>query len=262
MCLTEQQANHVYVKVEEGGIINVDTLQKDLRQELDKEDDNLYKKVVLNKVYREANKTSKIEDWSIFTDQIKYIQHDERTKHRFDLKTVDYQQNSYLYCQLKEEKGSSLDIDFGINSESLKMKYLDLYEDIYVDMVYTNRFDENLDLSTTYLGQMKMNRDTKFKAKKKFPITGQGFTSGKLLGRTDCQILLDTGMTKSYMSKSFCTKCKCLHVLPKFSSHTHRIQVGNGQYVGVLFVIPLIIDIHGHRFEIYTLVSEIEIHVM
>ena len=36
-----------------------------------------------------------------------------------------------------------------------------------------------------------------------------------------------------------------------------RIQVGNGQYVSVLFVIPVIIDIHGHRFEIFTLVSEI-----
>ena len=31
----------------------------------------------------------------------------------------------------------------------------------------------------------------------------------------------------------------------------------NGQYVHVLFVIPVIIDIHGHRFEIFTFVSEI-----
>ena len=29
------------------------------------------------------------------------------------------------------------------------------------------------------------------------------------------------------------------------------------KYVSVLFVIPVIIDIHGHRFEIFTLVSEI-----
>ena len=36
-----------------------------------------------------------------------------------------------------------------------------------------------------------------------------------------------------------------------------RIQVGNGQYVSVLFVTPVIIDIHGHRFEILTLVSKI-----
>ena len=37
--------------------------------------------------------------------------------------------------------------------------------------------------------------------------------------------------------------------------------MGNGQYIGVLFVIPVIIDIHGHRFEIYTLVSEIQENV-
>ena len=105
-----------------------------------------------------------------------------------------------------------------------------------------------------------MTRD-KNQSRRKFPITGQGFTLGKFLDGTGCQILLDTGTTKSYMSKSFHLKCKCLHVLPKFTSHTHRIQVGNGQYVGVLFVIPVIIDIHGHRFEINTLVSEIHENV-
>ena len=40
-----------------------------------------------------------------------------------------------------------------------------------------------------------------------------------------------------------------------------RIQVGNGQFVSVLFIIPVILDIHGHRFEIYTLVSEIHENV-
>ena len=44
-------------------------------------------------------------------------------------------------------------------------------------------------------------------------------------------------------------------------SNTQRIQVGNGHYVSVLFVIPITIDIHGHRFEIYTLVSEIHENV-
>ena len=128
-------------------------------------------------------------------------------------------------------------------------------------MVYTNRFDENSDLCTTYLGQTKMTRETKIKEEESFPITGCGFTSGKLLDGTGCQILLDTGATKSYMSKSFYLKCTCLHALPKFVSHTQRIQVGNGLYVGVLFVIPVIIDIHRHRFEIYTLVFEIHENV-
>ena len=36
-----------------------------------------------------------------------------------------------------------------------------------------------------------------------------------------------------------------------------RIQVGCGQYISVSFIISMVIDIHGHRFEILTLVSEI-----
>ena len=48
-----------------------------------------------------------------------------------------------------------------------------------------------------------MTRDKKIKAEEKFPITGQGFASGKLLNSTECQILLDTGTTNSYMSKSY-----------------------------------------------------------
>ena len=128
-------------------------------------------------------------------------------------------------------------------------------------MVYANKFNENSDLSMMYLGQIWMKRDTKIKAEERFPITGQGFASGKLLDGMQCQILLDTGATKSYMSKSYYLQCKTLHALPKFSSNTQRIQVGNGQYVSVLFVIPVIVDIHGHRFEIFTWVSEIHDNV-
>ena len=138
---------------------------------------------------------------------------------------------------MKGERNGSIGIDCGINPETLRTNYLDLYEDVHAEMIYTNRFDENSDLSTTYLGQTKMTRHTNIKAEEKFPITGQGFTSGKLLDGTDCQILLDTGATKSYMLKSYYLRYKCLHALPKFASNTQRIQVGNGQYVGVLFVI-------------------------
>ena len=55
--------------------------------------------------------------------------------------------------------------------------------------------------------------------------------------------------------------CKSLHSLQKFASETLRIQVGNGQFVRVLFIISVIIDTHRHRFEIYTLVSEIHENV-
>ena len=63
------------------------------------------------------------------------------------------------------------------------------------------------------------------------------------------------------MSESYYMQCKSLHAMPKFTSSTRRIQVGNGQYVGVLFVMPVIITIQDHRFEIFTLVSEINENV-
>ena len=62
------------------------------------------------------------------------------------------------------------------------------------------------------------------------------------------------------MSKSHYLHCKSLYLLPKFASQTQRIQVAIGQYVGVLFITLIIIDIHGHRFEIY-MVSEIQENV-
>ena len=106
-----------------------------------------------------------------------------------------------------------------------------------------------------------MTRDMEVKAEENFPITVQGYTKGKLLDGTECDILVDTGTSKSYMSKSYFMRCKSLHSLPKFTSTTTRIQVGNGQYVGVLFVIPVIMTIQNHRFEIFTLVSEIHENV-
>ena len=62
MCLSEKQANYVYKKVEEGEVINVNTLKQELEQHLDRKDDNPYKKVVLNKVYRDEDKTLQVEN--------------------------------------------------------------------------------------------------------------------------------------------------------------------------------------------------------
>ena len=72
-----------------------------------------------------------------------------------------------------------------------KASYLDVYEDIYADLVYDSKFDENSGLSTTYLGQTNMTRNIRIRAEERFPITGQGFASGKLLDGIECQILLD-----------------------------------------------------------------------
>ena len=122
----------------------------------------------------------------------------------------------------------------------------------------SSRFDGNTDISMTYLGRIGQEESqNKLKAEELFPISENGYKLGRLLDGMKCQLLLDTGTSKSFMSKSFYMHCKSLHTLPKFVATTQRIQVGNGQCISVLFIIPVIIEVHGHRFEIYTLVSEI-----
>ena len=244
--------------MEKGNMINTKTMTNEMTQD---QDNNPYKRVVLNNVYKVPERCTEMKDWSIFSDNVRYVQHDQMTTQNLNFDTLDYRNHKGLYLQLKIKKSETLDVDFGLYPDVTKSRYLDVYEGVCVEMVYANKFNENSDLSTTYLGQTTMTRSTKIKAKERFPITGQGFASGKLLDGIGCQILLDTGATKSYMSKLYYLRCKTLHALPKFSSNTHRIQVGNGQYVSVLFVIPVIIDIHRHRFEIFTLVSEIHDNV-
>ena len=146
-------------------------------------------------------------------------------------------------------------------SDRLTEEYLDRYEGVTSEILETTRFNDNSDLSMTYLGKLNMTRTDKMAVEERFTITEQGYIVGKPLDGMECQILLDTGMSKSFMSKSHYFHCKSLHSLPKFASKTQRLQVGNRQYVSVLFVIPLIIDIHGDRFKTYTLVSKIHENV-
>ena len=149
-----------------------------------------------------------------------------------------------------EEERDMSELDFGHMSEKLKEEYLDVYEGIQSEILSTTRFDKNSDLSIMYLGKVDKSKNNKIKAEESFPISEQGYTIGKLLDWTECQILLDMGASKSYMSKSYYMHCKSLHSLPKFASKMQRIQMGNGQFVCVLFIIPVIVDIHGYGFDI------------
>ena len=63
------------------------------------------------------------------------------------------------------------------------------------------------------------------------------------------------------MSKQCYLRNKSLHRLPKFSSKAEVIQIGNGESVGILLIISIIITIQGNMFEIYTIVSQIHYNV-
>ena len=198
--MTERQADHVYQAVEKGNMINTKTMTNKMTQD---QGDNPYKRVVLNNVYKISQKCLEMKNWSIFSDNIRYVQHDQMATQNLDFDTLDYRNHKDLYFQLKDEERETLDIDFVLYPDVAKARYLDIYEDIYAEMVYASKFDENSDLSTMYLGQINMTRNTRIKVEERFPITGHRFASGKLLDGMECQILLVTGATKSYMSKSY-----------------------------------------------------------
>ena len=173
----------------------------------------------INLIVNNAEKTepsmTQMEQWSILSNVLNYVQHSKfnSMNHTLNVRPV----NRYM---VKPDMGKEFrELDFGTVPQNLQEEYLDMYEGIQSDIVSSSRFEENSDISTTYL--------------------------------------LDTGTSKFFMSKSFYMQCKSLHTLPKFATTTQKIQVGNGQYIGILFIIPVIVEIHSHRFEIYTLVSKI-----
>ena len=88
------------------------------------------------------------------------------------------------------------ELDFDTTPQKLQEEDMDIYEGIHSEIVSSNRFDENSDISTMYLGRIEKENQDKLKAEESFPISENGYTLGRLLDGTECQLL-------SFMSKSF-----------------------------------------------------------
>ena len=122
-----------------------------------------------------------------------------------------------LYNILKVSE-FSLQVNLASTLDKSAEEYLDRYEGVKSEILNTTRFNENSDLSMTYVGRTSITRNDKMVVEEKFLITEQGYIVGKLLDGTECQVLLDVGASKSYMSRSHYLHCKSLHSLPKFAS--------------------------------------------
>ena len=80
--LTRDQTRHVYKRVETGESINTDMIQQDVEQEKqvnnldnDSGEENPYRELVINNAEKiEAQKTQ-MEQWSILSNKLNYIQH-------------------------------------------------------------------------------------------------------------------------------------------------------------------------------------------
>ena len=82
-------------------------------------------------------------------------------------------------------------------------EYLTYQPDTVAELNINRSYDDLLDVSTTYLGPDLIQSNHVFNAEPSFPITLDCHTDGELLGGGKLDILLDTGASKSYMSKAF-----------------------------------------------------------
>ena len=184
-CLTKEQTKQIYDNIETGEEVRIRKLvQQNIsnspKQETFVSNVNQYEKVLLSdRNTRRSN--SQMEQWSILSDNIIYVKSEDKDiMNGIDIKSIDYREHKRMYRKMGKEGGEWLDINFGESPEIMRSKYMDVYDDIYVEVVTTSRFDENVDLSMTYLGRMDMKREEVMKAEESFPISEQGFVMGKL----------------------------------------------------------------------------------
>ena len=136
--LTEDQVRYVHKKVNAGKEINTKTLMQEMEQEksikteIDGSCDNTYQQVILNEVNKKEKVSTQMEDWSILSDHVKYVKHDDglETFHKLNGNMLNYCQYKDLYQELKGKEILTVDVDFGNNPEKLKSEYLDVYEGV------------------------------------------------------------------------------------------------------------------------------------
>ena len=93
---TENQARHIYKKVETGKVINIETIKQEIDLDIDKMDDtsgkiNPYHKIIVYEAERDNTILSQMEQWSILSNAINYIQYDRHARnfYNLDIKTID-----------------------------------------------------------------------------------------------------------------------------------------------------------------------------
>ena len=211
-CLTYEQANRLYDKIEKGERVNIRKVNQHKystpqKQDMYSNDVNQYEKALLSGKSMKRKSNSQIEQWLILSDNIVYVRSADRDiMNGIDIKPIYYREHKRIYRKMGKEEGKKLEMDFGESLEIMKSRYMNVYDDVCAEVIMTSRFDENVDLSTMYLGRKDMKREKVMKTEESLPILEQGFIIGKLMNGEECKILLDTGVSKSYMSKSYYLK--------------------------------------------------------
>ena len=137
-------------------------------------------------------------------------------------------------------------------------EYCDKFEEVSAFLSMSKIFNQCSEVTTTHLWKREHNSQKKvFGLEGELPLPPNCVGEGSLQDGTKLRILFDTGATRSFMSKNFYMKNRQLHQLPKYTSPCKAIMVGSGQCISVLFVIPIIVTVGMHTFEIFTTVCDI-----
>ena len=120
-------------------------------------DENPYKELIVNNTNRIDNALTQIEQWSILSSIINYVQYSKNPKnfHSMTIRSAKFSKTTKS-TKSRNVNESLLDVNLIEGSGRSKEEYLDRYEGVKSEIVDTTRFDENSDLSTTYLGETNM----------------------------------------------------------------------------------------------------------
>ena len=200
---------------------------------------------IMTNLRNKSSNTDYMEDWSILSTEIHYAH--QVPENSNSLMAMNCQ-DKILHEWITSSTSPTIN-PIALPEDQIIKDYLDQYDSISCKLHDTKSFHDNRDVSTTYLGKGIITQEDVFTPEFRIPISTDSHTIGQVVGGNMLNILIDTGASKSYMSKAYYMRNKNLHSLPKFETHIRSLQVGNGGKVATLFVIPVLIDIKGHRFE-------------
>ena len=156
--LTRDQTRYIYKKIETGEVINTDMIQQEIEQEKQLSkiyymngEISPYRELIVNNAERTEPLMTQMEQWSILSNILNYVQHSKfnSMNQTLDVKVMN------RYKIKPDMSGEFKELDFGITPQKLQEEYMDIYEGIHSDIVSSSRFDENSDISTTYLGKLE-----------------------------------------------------------------------------------------------------------
>ena len=115
---------------------------------------NLCRELIVNNAGKIENMLSQVEQWSILSNVINYLQFSKNPKnfHAVFIKPIN--KNKVNIGRKERDKSEfSLWVDLVSTSDRSTEDYLDRYKGVKSEMLSTTRFNENSDFSMTYLGR-------------------------------------------------------------------------------------------------------------